>query len=948
MPRTLLRRAAALQTAALQIAALQVALLVGAAGGARAQTSVTTPVQFFGHEIGADYVLPDYTQLTAYWKKLSAESDRMKLVEIGRTAEDRPQYMAIISAPANLAKLEHYREISQKLAHAEIGEEEARALAKEGKAVVWIDGGLHATEVLGAEQLIETVFELNSRTDPETTRILNDVIVLAVQANPDGMELVSDWYMREPDPMKRSTSSIPVLYQKYVGHDNNRDFYGLNQPETRNMSRIMFREWFPQIVYNHHQTGPTGAVMFSPPFRDPFNYVYDPIVVNELDMVGAAMHTRFDEEGKGGVTTRSGANYSTWWNGGLRTAVYFHNMVGLLTETIGNPTPINVPFVPNMQLPHGDLPLPVTPGPWHFRTSVDYSLTANYAVLDFAQRYRETLLYNFYTMGRNSIERGSRDTWTVHPKRIDQVRDAIAADQGGEADAESTGPGGLFSAAPDSAASARYLAMVRSPDERDPRGYILPSDQPDFPTATKFVDRLMMAGITVHRATSAFTVAGKQYPAGSFVVRTDQAFRPYVLDMFEPQDHPNDFRYPGGPPVPPYDNAGWTLAFQMGVQFDRILDGFDGPFAVVKGDTADTPAGRVATLSKSAGYVLSPRYNDAFHAANALMRAGETVYRLKEPWKQKGVTYEAGTYFIPAGPKTLAAVRQQAKALGVSFAAVASKPKGEQYRLSVPRIALWDRYGGSIPSGWTRWLLEQWGYDFDVVYAQQLDAGDLRSKYDVIVFVDGAIPANDRPSRFSRFFSPPDSSEVPEQYWPSMGSVSVKTTVPQLRTFLEHGGSVITIGSSTVLAKHLGLPVGDKLVTVGDDGKEHPLAPDDYYIPGSLLTAAVDNTQPDTWGMDSRADFFFDNSPVFVVGPEAEAAGIRRLAWFDSDAPLHSGWAWGQKVLNGGTAAAAAPVGSGTLYLFGPEILFRAQPHGTFKLFFNAVDQSAATLAKVR
>ena len=326
-------------------------LLSLAAPQAQTRTAVprvTTPEQFFGHPIGADYVLPNYTKFTEYLRKLDAESDRMVVQSIGKTAEGRDQLMAIITAPENLKKLDRYREIARKLSLADgLTDDTARALAREGKAVIWIDGGLHATEVLGAQQLTETIFQFVSKTDDETLRILRDVIILAAHANPDGMELVSNWYMRNTEPKQRSTGQIPRLYQKYVGHDNNRDFYMMNQPESENISRVLYREWFPQIVYNHHQTGPTGTVMFSPPFRDPFNYVYDPLVVNMLDQVGSAMHARFDQEGKPGVTTRSGANYSTWWNGGLRTMPYFHNQIGLLTETIGNPTPMQIDFVPD-------------------------------------------------------------------------------------------------------------------------------------------------------------------------------------------------------------------------------------------------------------------------------------------------------------------------------------------------------------------------------------------------------------------------------------------------------------------------------------------------------------------------------------------------------------------------------------------------------------------------
>ena len=405
--------------------------LVFLASVAHAQGKVTSPREFFGHNIGDDYWLPTYDQFVDYWHKIDAESDRMQVVEIGKSAEGRPQLMAIISSPENMRKLDRYKEISRRLASADgLTDEQARALAKEGKTVVWIDGGLHATEVLGAAQLMETVYQLLSRNDEETKRILNDDITLAVQVNPDGMQLVSSWYMKDADTLKRNMN-IPRLYQKYVGHDDNRDFYMSNQNETKNDNHVMYWEWFPQIVYNHHQTGPAGAVMFAPPFRDPFNYNFDPAIPMGIDAVGAAMQTRFAMEHKPGVTIRSGSSYSTWWNGGLRTTVYFHNMIGLLTETIGNPTPQRIPFIPTMTLPRADLMYPIDPQPvWHFRQSVDYSVTANYAVLDYASRQRDELLFNIYRMGRNSIEKGSRDNWTTTPSDIAAVERTIAESGG--------------------------------------------------------------------------------------------------------------------------------------------------------------------------------------------------------------------------------------------------------------------------------------------------------------------------------------------------------------------------------------------------------------------------------------------------------------------------------------------------------------------------------------
>ncbi|MDQ3244687.1 MAG: peptidase, partial [Gemmatimonadota bacterium] len=240
---------------------------------ASAQGRITSPLQQFGHNIGDDYFLANYAQLTAYWQKLDAESNRMRVERIGTTAEGRPMVMAIITAPDNFKKLGKYREIAEKLARADgLTGAQARELARDGKAVVWIDGGLHATEVLGAQQLIQWVYEMVSRDDPETRRFLRDVILLAVLANPDGMDLVSNWYMRDSVPAKRSILGVPRLYQKYAGHDNNRDSYMASQPETQAMDSILFRAWYPQIMYNHHQTGPAGTIMFAPPFRDPFNY----------------------------------------------------------------------------------------------------------------------------------------------------------------------------------------------------------------------------------------------------------------------------------------------------------------------------------------------------------------------------------------------------------------------------------------------------------------------------------------------------------------------------------------------------------------------------------------------------------------------------------------------------------------------------------------------------
>lgn len=950
---------------------------------------ITTPKDALGFNLGDDYQMASYTQLDTYWHKLATESDRMKLVDIGPTEEGKRQYMAIISSPDNIKKLDHYREISSRLAHAEgLTDDEAHALAREGKAVIWIDGGLHASETVGSQQIMEWVYQMVSRNDPETQRFLNDVIILNVAANPDGQELVANWYMRGSEkasaPLKpadqRSMGGLPRLWAKYIGHDDNRDFYMSNMKETTNMNHQMFIEWFPEIVYNHHQTGPAGAVIFMPPFRDPFNYNFDPLVPLGIEAVGTAMHSRLVAEGKGGSAMRSGANYSTWWNGGLRTITYFHNMIGLLTEIIGAPTPMSIPLVAEKQLPQGDWPLPIAPGPWHYRQSIDYEMTNNRAITDYASRNRETMLYNIYVMGKRSIEKGSEDYWTVTPKRIKALEDAAAAANGGAAVGGGRRGGGGRGGAPAVAAGGDtlpggdtqpgggggggfgggrggvpvglYNTVLHDPKLRDPRGYIIPSDQPDFANAVEFLNALLKNGIDIMRATTNFTVAGKSYPSGSYVVKTAQAFRPHVMDMFEPQDHPNDFKYPGAPPTPPYDIAGWTLAMQMGVKYDRILDGFDGPFVKIGYKLLPPPAETVSGPASPAGYLISHEINNSFKVINHLLRANCDVYWLKTEQMVDGKSLGTGAIWVPASAAAKTILDQSAKEIGVPVHALAKTPSGDALKLKPIRIGLYDSYGGSMTAGWTKWLFEQYDFPAQTVYPATLDAGDLRSKFDVIVFTDGEARLGAGGGRGGRGGGGGGGrgggGAVAEEYAGQQGRVSEDKTLPQLKKFVESGGSIVTIGSSTSVGEALGLPMKSYLTEMGPDGKERALPREKFYIPGSLLRMDVDNTNPLAFGMPKTVDVFFDGSPVFKLGPQAPAEHTQSVGWFQGSQVLDSGWAWGQQYLDGGTAIAEATVGEGKVVMLGPEVNFRDQPHGTFKFLFNGLYYGSAKPAELK
>jgi hypothetical protein len=638
-------------------------------------------------------------------------------------------------------------------------------------------------------------------------------------------------------------------------------------------------------------------------------------------------------------------------------------------------------------------------------------MTANRAILDLASRYRETLLFNIYQMGRDAIRWGSEDHWTFTPHEMETVAASIesargtGAGDGGRGRAGGSGRGGGRGSAPD----PLYLAM-RAPERRDPRGFIIPSDQPDFASATRFVNALIKTGVDVHQASAAFTVAGTSYPAGSYVLKAAQAFRPHVMDMFEPQDHPDDFPYPGAAPTPPYDNAGYTLAFQMGVQFDRVLDGFDGPFVKLT-DFARVPPGTVTSAQAATGYYFTHQSNNSFIAVNRLLSAKQDVR-----WLPDG-PFGAGTFYLVANAGTEALIRKAVLPLGLNLRATDTPPADMGRRVRQPRIALYDQYGGSMPSGWTRLILEQFEFPYEVVFPPMLDAGSLGDRYDVIVFNGAGMPGVGAGGRGRRGGgaaapapagrgagagqgqaaagrggpsptqtaagdtgagqpaaarggggrggrgggaagtgggqaatgrnagagqaqgAPPSETQpftpqpIPEEYRQRQGQVTA-ATLEQIRAFVEAGGAVVAIGSASMnAALQFGLPVSNQVAGLGRQ---------EYYIPASVLRVAVDPDQPLAHGLGSQVDVLFNNNPVFRLDDGAAGAGIRRVAWFADGAPLRSGWAWGAKHLDQGVQAIDAPVGAGRLFLFGPEILFRAQPHGTFKFFFNALLLAAA------
>ncbi|SDR53896.1 Zinc carboxypeptidase [Paraburkholderia fungorum] len=902
--------------------------------------SITSPKEFLGHEIGEDYYLANYTQLVEYWTLLATQSSRIKMVDIGATGYGRRQYMLIISSPDNLVNADKHRDLARTLAQPyDIDHGRASELARDGKAVVFIDAGVHHNEILPTQTLFELAWRLASGTDRETLRILDEVVLLLVHANPDGHEDFACEYMRERDPAKRPVEwrfATPELMPRYAGSDINRDYHFTATAETRNVAEVMYREWFPQVAYDPHQTGPLGGAMYVPPFRDPNNAYTPPLVLATSAELGMAVHHRLIAEGKVGSYMQNAAPYTAWTNGMSTTTAHLHNVVGILSEVIGTPHPQRIPFVPARHVPSGIQPLALAPQIWQAATTIEYQISAQKAVLAWVASNRERLLMATYTANRDAIEAGNRDTWTMGPSQLASLTTPDPFQSQRIYDAFDRASGihvgnlrGWSEADP-----SRHASVLRKPALRNPRGYIIPSDQPDFANAVSFANVLLRGGVRVERAKRAFIVGTRNYAAGSLVVKTAQPYRPFILDMFESHEWPSMPLFSGGPIELPYDAAGYTLAYQMGIEFDRILEGFDGPFETIESSIA-IPSGRlIGGYAHSAviGFVVGCESNHAYRLINRLLAAGKKVHRICQASVFDGVSLRSGAFWIPQDTDVLKVVSGGIQELGLDVIAQSAPPCFTMKEIRGTRIGIVSKFGGVRSAGWLQWTLDEFEFPHTVMYPGDLMAGNWGDTFDVLFLTDGSInkaardavdgePVDEAAAYLNSLDSTPISPmDIPDRYHHMLGDVEDEKTLQNVRDFLTSGGSVVGIGSGTNIASPLGCPVSRH------DGRP--------YIPLSVVKAKVDNEHPLAWGMGDDVNLIFDHSPVFS-NKHRERSNC--ACWFDGRDILQSGFALREDELAGAAAIVSKEVGKGRLILIGPEVNFRGQTSGAYKFIFNAI-----------
>ena len=887
-------------------AACVILLSLAEIGGSAQSPSPQTPEQFFGFKIGADGELARYPKVVEYLQHLASTTDRVKFEELGKTTMGFPYVLATISAPSNLARINRLVEINRRLADPRgLSEGEAMKLAQEGRPFYLLYTTIHATEVGNMQALTEVVHRLATDSSPATREILDNIVVLVVPSqNPDGQVMVIDhWYKTKGTKYDRV---YPDLYHKYVGHDNNRDWFMFTQKETRLMVEKVQNAYKPQLTHDMHQQGSTGSRIFVPPFDDPYDPNIHPILAQEQAQIGLAMSSALVREGKPGVAWLD--RYDLW--APARQYMVYHGQPRILTEIASvnladpfvNPAGADKPLGP--QDSRWNFPLPYPKADWRLRQIVDYGVTVALAGMSEMAKYRTTWLENFYR---------------------------VNADWANRKDA--------------------------------PYAFVVPASQRDPFETRELLDILNFADVEVHRARAPFTAGGQQYAAGSWVIRTAQPAGPFAKTMLERQVYPDLRLFPGGPPKPPYDVTGHTLWMLMGVKVDAI----DAPFEadLERAKTIAPPAPPAFPRARSA-YVVGPESNAAFLAAARLQQAKASIMRATQPFDAGGRSFAPGSWIVPVSPASTKILEEISRETGLPVYATERAVSVDTLKLKPEtRIGLF-KAANNMPAGWMKWLFEQYGFNHQYVSAGDF-AGDLASKYDVIVLpagtrrddiVRGLDPARHDKAEWGWAFGVGEEGWSKLRDWVKNGGtllaigsatdtarelldLPIEKALPETNRRARFMAQGRAAAQATVPAGEVDRAMREafsspaRLAAALRDRVIEPTSV--FYCPGSLLQNEFDTTNPVAWGMPAAWPVFFESDQAYRIRPgfgiPTEVVG----RYPARGAVLQSGWLLGEDLLRDQANVIAFHVGRGYVVTYGSQIDFRAQPRATFKLLFNAM-----------
>jgi hypothetical protein len=866
-------------------------LLISASFSVVAQKHVTTPEEAFGFKLGADRKLADWNQLTDYYKKLSTESNRIRYEELGKTTEGRPFVAITISAPENLAHLDHYLDIQKRLADPRLtSPEEAKKLIAEGKTIIAVTANIHSTEIASSQSVAQFAYELATQDTPRNQAILKNVILVIVPSqNPDGEQLVVDWYKKYLGTPYEGSQPV-VIWHHYTGHDDNRDWETFTQVETRLTTEKVLNRWHPEILYDMHQQGENAARIYLPPFVDPFDPNLDPLLISSINALGSNTALEISQTGKTGVL--SYGVYDFW--SPLRDYISLHNGLRILTESasVNIATPVNLPFERlgrgigyDAKVAAWNFPNPWKGGWWRLGDIVDYQHDAFFSIAYNAAVFRERYLTNFYMIGQNAVNRAFGQ----------------------------------------------------------PYAWVIPAEQTDPVVTARLINTLRTADVEVKRATAPFHANGQQFSAGSYIVPLGQPFGAFAKSVLEIQHYPNIAEYPGGPLQRPYDVTAQTLPLLFGISAVEVKEKFDATSEPVT--TAKPSAGHVEGNSAT-GYLIEDKTNSSLYALFALLAQDVKAYRLTSG-------AEPGTIYVPQQSGVEAKLNKVAAEYALQIKPARSVPAGSALAVHLPRIGLYQSWVASMDEGWTRFIFDQNHIPYKRLVDADIRKGGLDQQFDVILLPDNsarAITSGARGSgegespaapagganaqaggaRGRRGNSAAAGSEgtpqpqTPPEFTGGLGSEGVAA----LDSFVKNGGTIVALNKASEVYAKKGAAIENGLDSI--DRKQ-------FYIPGSILQVTVDPNNPIAFGSTPTVPIFYENGPVFRVNGDAQS-----VASFQTETPLLSGWEQGGKFLKGTSVIAQQNVGKGHLILFGFRPQYRAISEVTYKFLFNALLYSSS------
>ena len=842
--------------------------------------NIPDPNSVIGFEIGSDYHLATYEESIKYFKKLAEESNLVEMRYAGKTSEGRDWNYVLISSPENLKKVEHYKSISQQLAHPQgLTREIAKQLAEEGKAVIDISGGLHASEVAGAQHIITLAHEIVSKADEKKFKDILDNVILVLwpSLNPDGQDIIANWYLGNVGT-PYETASTPWLYQKYVGHDNNRDAYMLNQLESRVVGRT-WREWEPNIIHVHHQSSPFPTRIWLPPFAEPIAPQTPPLVAREVNMIGMAMAQELETEGLPGAV-HMGKGFDAWYPGYIDYMPAMQNIPSFWTETalyrFATPHFYTLRDFPKDR---SDLRVeslyssPWKGGWWRLKDAMQYMQTASIAVLDYAAKYKETLLFNKYQSGMGVIEKYKQEP---------------------------------------------------------PYAYFIKQKQRDPVRPVELLKRLAFNGIKISQLETDLIFEGTAYPKGTWVIPMAQEFGELARQLLDVQEYPDLRESPDGPLEQPYDAAGWTLPYQMELDviaaMSPLTSEVKNALVPVKGTPLDAELGEEKDLSKvdfvgGAGFDTNEVAAGIIPLPGSLKGSGGTVFfdpkenntfRVLAEAINKGlpIIYDSKTQSYGVKNANDSQVQKWVK----EYAVNGIRSSGSIKTKVISRIAVYDPWTASMDMGWTRWLLDNFDLPYTVIRNADVVNGNLNDRFDVILM------ASERPGTIENGFQ---KGTVPPQY---AGGLNGKAT-RNIESFVGGGGTLVCLNKSSDFAiGALHLPVTNSIKNIERSA---------FFTGGSIMEVENNNQHPVMAGMPEKLAVFVFDSPVFQTQEGFKGEVLARYQ--EKGSPLLSGYLVGEEYMNNNAAALDVHYKKGRVVLFGFQPQWRGQPMGTYRALFNAL-----------